>query len=213
MKQFFAAGALALGLAASAASAASYNLFDHALGGLASKYDYGLRLDALNTGSRASEFWSFEDAADNSMAKLRVDIAGGTGEITGQMRNNDDQALWDLNLTLSGVTAIGTDGSFGADSYKGTLTNGSMMLDIIGKARNVNGTHYAWTLLLSDPHGNSDFRAPNISAGWVASVDGGASMLRGGANDFIAMVNVPLPAGAVLLLTGLGALRLTRRKS
>ncbi|MEL7465208.1 MAG: VPLPA-CTERM sorting domain-containing protein [Pseudomonadota bacterium] len=219
MKRLITAGAMALGLfaSASAANAALYNLHDHRAGGLASQFEYGLRLDARSNPRTAADFWSFETEDDVSLAKLNVNVGAGTGFVTGQMRNNDDDALWDLSLALTGISAIGTDGSFGATGYTGTLTNGTETLDILGKQKTSIG--FAWTLFLSDPSThfpgvNTDFRAPNIAAGWVASIDGGASMLSGGANDFLAEVSVvPLPAGLVLLLTGVGVLGIAKRRS
>ncbi|MEO1612666.1 MAG: VPLPA-CTERM sorting domain-containing protein [Pseudomonadota bacterium] len=214
MKRMITASAVALGMFASAATAATYNLHDHRAGGLASQFDYGLRLDALTDPRTAASFWSFETEQDESLARLIVDIDAGTASAFGKMRNNDDNALWDLSLAMTGVSAIGTDGSFGATAYTGTLTKGTETLDIIGKQKNVNGTDFAWTLFLSDPGGNADFRGPNIAAGWVLSVDGGTTMLSGGANDFLAEVQVvPLPAGILLLLTGVGVLGVVKRKS
>lgn len=195
--------------------AATYALFDHRAGGNVGSYDYGLRLDTLGA-NQAASYWSFETTDDKSLAKMTIDIGAGTGSVTGQMRSNDGDTLWDLNITMTGVVSLASLGagnkSFGATGYTGTLTDGSTTYDLVGKGKNVGGTAYHWTYFSKQPTVGSDWRAPNITAGWVSSLDGGTSMI-GGTNDFIAEVSaVPLPAGAVLLLTALGGIGVMRRK-
>ena len=106
-------------------------------------------------------------------------------------------------------------GSFGAASYTGTLTNAgnTVIHDLIGKGKAVKGGVYEWTMFFQDPGSGADWRAPNISAGWVSSIDGGTTMLTGGANDFLAMVApVPVPAAGLLLLGAFGGLAVLRRR-
>ena len=199
---------LTLVFSASASFAATYNLFDHDSAANQATYDYGLRMEGAPD-SGAADYWSFETLGGASLATMVVDFGGGTASITGSMRHNLDNSLWTLNVAMTRAEAIAgtSDGSFGATSYTATLTDGNILYDIVGKSKDVNGTSYEWTLFLSDPGGNTDWRAPNITAGWLSSLDGGKTMFSGGTNDFIAQVEaVPLPAGVVLILTGFGAL-------
>ena len=209
--------------ASTAMSASMYALFDHDEGGEADNFDYGLRMEDI-AGNAVGSYWSFEDANGQSLATLTVDIAGQTASISGSMRYNDADAddtndeIWSLTATMTGVEAIAglADGSFGAADYEATLTNSdnSITYDILGKSKDVNGVDYEWTLFLSDPGGNADWRAPNITAGWLSSRNGGQNTaMLSGTNDFIAQVEaVPLPAGMLLMLTGVGALAVRSRK-
>ena len=208
-----------------AASAVSmtYAIFDHDRAAVGAQ-NYGLRLDGLLGGlnPNAAEFWSFEDMAGNSKVKLTVDVANGTGSVAGQMRRNSDNSIWDLALTLTGVVSFAGNGaaandidaganSFGATDWFGTLT-GAVVFDLIGKDKNINGVDYQWTFFEQNPSVGGDFRVPNISAGWVSTVDGGSSMLNG-TNDFIGQMQVvPLPASVLLLLSGLGGLGVLARR-
>lgn len=217
------ASVVALCIGASAASAASYKMFDHDAGGNAGSYDYGLRMEGA-PGSGASDYWSFEDLAGSSTVTLSVDVAGGSGSVFGTMRHNEDDSDWDLNLNLTGVTSLAGIGagaeSFGALAYSGTLSNGTTTYNLVGKGKNVKGTSYQWTYFTEDP-GGVDWRAPNISAGWVSSLDGGTSMFNSGTNDFIGemvsvpggpLAPVPLPAAGWLMVGGLAAFGMVRRR-
>ncbi|MEX0281757.1 MAG: hypothetical protein AB3N13_11300 [Arenibacterium sp.] len=211
MKLFATVVALVFG--ASMASAAAYNMFDHPKGGKASSYDYGLRMEAA-PGSGADDYWSFETTAGKSRVVLDVNIADGTGTVSGLMRHNKDDSDWILDLTLTGVVSLAGIGagadSFGATKWSGTLSKGSTVYNLLGKAKDIKGTGYEWTYFSQDP-GGEDWRAPNISAGWVGSLDGGASMTRG-TNDFIGTMSpVPIPAAGLMLLSALGLLGLRRR--
>lgn len=205
----------ALVLGATVASAASYQVFDHPEGAKSSSYDYGLRMESA-PGSGAADYWSFQDLSGKSTVVLSVDVAGGTGTVSGTMRHNLDNSVWNLSLTLVGVTSLSGIGagadSFGAISYNGTLSSGAVTYDLLGKGKSVGGTSYEWTYFSSDPGGATDWRVPNITAGWVGSLDGGATMTSG-TNDFIGVLApIPVPAAGFLLLSGFVALGLTRRR-
>jgi len=216
----------ALILSAGVASATTYDLFDHPAGGNVGSYDYGLRMETA-PGGGASDYWSFEDIAGTSMVELTVDVGvSTTGSVSGTMRHNLDNSNWTLDLTLTGVTSLAGIGagagadSFGATGYTGTLSNSdnSITYNLIGKGKDVYGTSYQWTYFSEDP-GGVDWRGPNISAGWVGSLDGGSSMTSG-VNDFIGFMEpqpnntstVPIPAGGLLLMSALGAFGLARRR-
>ena len=215
LKTAFAAAALSV--SAMMAEAAAYDLYDHPDRGVPSEY-YGLRLDGFG-----DRFFSFEDASGNSLARMFVDFGTGSGDgtasITGQMRENDG-SVWDLSVAMTGVTALDGLGSFGALEYTATLTNvadNTDVLNIDGKGKDVrregenSGISYEWTLFLQDLGGNTDWRAPNVTAGWVMSVNGQQPTAT--PNDFLAtVVPVPLPAGGLLLLTAIGAIGVARRR-
>lgn len=218
----FLASVIALIFGASVASAASYQMFDHPSGAKASSYDYGLRLEYV-AGNSAGSYWSFEDLSNNSMVTLDVDVAGGTGSVSGSMRYNLDDSIWTLDLAMTGVTSLASIGagadSFGATTYSGTLSNGTTTYALGGKAKDVKGTGYQWTYFSSDPGdagGSTDFRGPNISAGWIGSVNGNTTM-NTGTNDFIgtmvaAPTPVPVPATGLLLLSSFAAFGFMRRR-
>jgi len=90
----------------------SYDLFDHpdayysnfANGvGWQGSPAYGVRLDKLG-GSAANKTFSFQASPGGAaIAWLNWDTATKTAEITGQVRRNSDNSLWDIQYDLSGL--------------------------------------------------------------------------------------------------------------
>ncbi len=213
---------VAFALSTGVAAAATFNVFDHPEGNQTQNgREYGLRLEWV-AGNDPQSYWSFEDGSGNSQVKLSIDLVGGTGSVSGVMRRNSDNSLWKLSLTLEDVVSLAGTGagadSFGAGNFFGTLMGGDTTYQLDGKGRAVgdgsdvgDGT-YDWTYFSQNPGDGADFRLPNITAGWIGSVNGSSTMSRG-TNDFIGVLApVPVPAAGFLLVGALGALGLARRR-
>lgn len=227
------AAAFVTAVSASGAIAATYtyDVYDHSNGGQANApdyMDYGLRLDTLYGKSDERSFWSFEDMDDqpndirnNSLARLKVDTGAGTASLSGQMRYNFDDSLWDVTVNYTGISVLsgaGATASFGATTMMGTLTNGMTTYELVGKKK-PNGGIFDFTLAFESglKEGANDIgvsyrvgplNETSTAAGWVSSIDGGQTMTTG-TNDFLYTVElapVPLPAAGWMLLAGVGGM-------
>ncbi|MEM0946137.1 MAG: VPLPA-CTERM sorting domain-containing protein [Pseudomonadota bacterium] len=194
------------------ASAAIWQLFDHEDGGQSPPFWYGLRLDDIAGQNNAASYWSFEttngDDLGTSLATLNR--TGSTATMTGQMRNNDTGALWDLDVSMTGVVSFSN--GWAADAFTGTLSLGTEVINLPGKDDN-NG--FSFTFATSGGNG-LDFRGGlTTAAGWVDPMAGGfdSNYNHNCCNDFLATaVVVPLPAAAWFLIGGMGALGAVRMR-
>lgn len=186
----------------------TYNLFDHPLGAKAASYDYGLRLDAVG------KFFSFETGTGSgvSLAQLTYNDMTNTASITGQMRDNFDDSLWDISFSLTGTVDIPT-GYFTTNALgTGSITDGlATTYNLTGKSRGDASFLFGINL------GGKNY--PGLDgAGWV-TIDGlcgpGTNTGCSGANDFLfTAAPIPVPAAlplALLAFASLGAMRLRRR--
>ena len=232
MKLLWALFAAFLAFAASSVAASTlYNVYDHSDGTQTDGpeyFDYGLRLDGLGGSTNPDNFWSFEaigdgmtDTRNASLATLEVDFsAGANGEayLVGQMRNNGTGDLWNLDVLITDLTVLGGSGgttSFAASAWSGTLSRGAATFNLAGKTK--NATEGQFTLAFGSGLSGADWRVgplgeTSTAAGWVLSANG---FTLANTNDFLFTVElapVPLPAGAWLLIGGLGALVTVKRR-
>lgn len=182
----------------------AYDLTDNQGGSAANKFDYGLRLDAI------SKFFSFESTSGDSLAWLEIDEDDNEALLYGQIRDNDDDSLWDIEYSWSDINIIG-EGLFdvfdhNSDVGSGSITNGAEFFALSGKGRESDGKVFRL---------GQNVRGEPGGTGWVM-IDG-VEMV--GANDFLFGMKpkdigddggvggeIPVPAPLALLLTSLAGL-------
>jgi hypothetical protein len=166
-----------------------YQLHDHGEGNVGP--DYGLRLDALGT------LFSM----DLGSADVTLDWDGGaTATITGQMYRVYFGEIWDIDFTLTGVTAVGTLG-FTATGGAGTVTDPSNNVTAITGMQNGDGD--AFVFLADGDRLTGDDDTP-VGRGWIVPPDS--------TNDWLVRAElIPEPASVALLTAG-GLLTLARRR-
>ncbi|MEM7060675.1 MAG: hypothetical protein AAF557_24100 [Pseudomonadota bacterium] len=213
----FAIGAFFTGPAS--ATTYIYDMFDHRDRGKSNK-EYGLRLDYLNPDT----FFSALDTNGNSMLSLSYDDSAMSFLLSGQVRRNSDDSLWDVSYGMSGVTD-GGGGMFGAFGGS-TLTDDSLVcassmlcgndsLNIGRKAKASTGLFFGLGDVGNDPFGV--VRGSILTAsGWVWRPNGYGCcndwLLEGKLDKIVNTTPVPLPGGLPLLLAGLAGLGLVARR-
>ena len=200
------AGTLSFAGAVAQAATFTFSLSDHGFGNMAATYDYGLRLDR----EAPPRFFSFENGAS---ATLVYDDVAGTALISGTVRehlgrdiNNNEVFgdLWNLNYALTNLIDLGG----GAFEDRSGLAMGSVSLNgdvlSLGSAANNAGQYF---IFADDGHRIPGDDSSFVGRGWVQKDPG--------ANDFLfsaSLVSMPLPAGAWLLLAGIGGLGAMKRR-
>lgn len=190
-------------------------------------------LAALTTGAQAATVASGATTVDNS-AGIVMDGSGTTIASDNAAYNNQDIGadwVWDtnsfdvnrasftFNFDLSGfdVTTAALTGIWGVDNIGSILLNGVEIASLTG----IFSGNFAWNNL----YGTSDsslFNAGLNTVTYLAEDLGGPGAIRAtilveadelpGSEIADSPSQVPLPAGGLLLVTGLGLLALRRRK-
>ena len=175
----FAAGTLNPGL---------YQIHDHGFG--TQGPDYGLRVDGLGKifstdlgGASVTMFWD----------------GGATATLSGLLHDNATTDLWTVNYTITGITAVGTEG-FTATGGSGTLTDPLLNVTVLTAEQNNSGSAFDF---LADGHRIPGDSTTAVGRGWLLppnSVD-----------DWLIRGEL-IPEPATLALVSLGGLMIARRR-
>lgn len=198
MKRFILSAVVAISvllLSLQTASAAGtilpglYQLHDHGEGNVGP--DYGLRVDSI--GALFS--------VDLGSAYVTLDWDGGTtATITGQVYRVYFGEMWDVDYTITGITAVGTLG-FTATGGSGTLTDPSNNVSAITGLQNGDGDAFVF---LADGHRLTGDDDTPVGRGWLLPPDA--------TDDWLVRAElIPEPASLALLAAG-GLALFTRRR-
>ena len=183
---------------ATSAHAVTYKLADHPDGVLSSPtVSYGLRLDQIG-GSPEERTFSVQD--------LFLTWDGGvTASISGTVKNNSSDEIFDVSHTFSGVSSQA--GGFVATGGVLTLTPqaGNTVGAPVAPINSAqNGSNLAF-LLLDDGHRLDGDNSSFVGRGWLSG--------PGSANDWLVTATVvPVPAAVWLFGSGLAGLFALRRR-
>ncbi|MEL7311204.1 MAG: hypothetical protein AAFN07_06835 [Pseudomonadota bacterium] len=185
-----------------------YFVLDHPNGALSSAY--GLRLDILDPPAGTGP--TFSTTLGGARVVLSWD-GSGTATLSGTIFNNQTGRLWTVNHLLTGVVS---DGS-------GFIATGGVMTVGVAEADQALYGATVFTFY-SVPAGGDAFVAagdshrcgsdsncgPLIARGWL-NIDGnGVAQNDGSVEDWLVQLKpVPLPAAVWLLISALGAFRVT----
>ena len=204
MKKLMAAALCCLVGAGANAAVIAYDLEDHPDRAVAGE-DYGIRLDS------ASTFWSFDGASD---AELRIDTDLNVAVIVGTVIESPlsgAAAVWNIVYRMEDITILdAAKGFFTATAGLGFITDGTTTHDIESLP---NGAGIALEFD-GDGHRLPGDNTSEVGRGWIDAA---------GVNDFLftatelgspggGFPEVPLPAGGLLLIGGLGVLAAAKRK-
>lgn len=168
----------------------SYTLLDHGDGDLGP--DYGLRVDSIG------EIFSVELGG----ASLTLSWGGGaTATIIGTVRSNNSLDLWDVDYTLTGVSAVGGNLGFIATGGGGTLTDPLNNVTALIALQNAGGRTFEF---LADGYRLTGDDSTPVGRGWLQPPDTTDDWL-------VRAEQVPEPASLWLLGSALAALALRRR--
>jgi hypothetical protein len=166
-----------------------YQLLDHGFGNLGP--DYGLRVDSINA------VFSTELGG----ASVTLDWDGGTTAlISGMLNNNTTNELWDVEYTLTGLVAVGTQG-FTATMGSGTLTDPLNNATVMTGEQDGSGIAFRF---LADGHRLPGDNDTAVGRGWLLPPNSTDDWL-------VRAVLIPEPASLALFASG--GLLLLRRKN
>lgn len=218
MKKLMAAVVASFCATGATAATFAYDLSNHPDGALVPA-QYGLRLDSAPDDHR---FFSFDAS---STAQLFYDDVAGIARIVGTVEENDGagtfEDVWSIGYEMTGVTNYGAvgNGYFSASGGVGFVERVSDGKRITFTGKQLPGVPIAFQFI-GDGHRISGDTTTPVGRGWVM-VDGAPMPGPGQDNDFLVIgtpagspgggiPSVPVPAAGLLLLAGLGSLRVLK---